>query len=194
MRGDNASALQEPFDAGRHLAAARRRADLSQREMAALGGLSQSLLASVESGSRRIQTDLLQTLLNIAGLRLAVVDATGTEVAAVDPDAVRDNGGRRFPAHLDVRPPDDPPSARSASPRYDRQPAKGWYQLRPERDRDRQDRQDRHLHAVPARHPTTAEVEYRRLLRLYGRFAWWALREPDIARSLGLEPGGNLPG
>ena len=37
-----------------------------------------------------------------AGLRLALLDAAGTEVAGMSPDAVRDRYGRRFPAHLDT--------------------------------------------------------------------------------------------
>ena len=39
----------------------------------------------------------------LAGLRLALLDDGGREVAAMSADAVRDMGGRRFPAHLDTR-------------------------------------------------------------------------------------------
>jgi HTH-type transcriptional regulator/antitoxin HipB len=38
----------------------------------------------------------------LAGLRLALLDSAGNEVLGMDPDAVRDRAGRRFPAHLDT--------------------------------------------------------------------------------------------
>jgi HTH-type transcriptional regulator/antitoxin HipB len=42
-----------------------------------------------------------------AGLRLVLVDVKGQEVAGMTDDAVRDMGGRRFPAHLDTRHSDE---------------------------------------------------------------------------------------
>jgi hypothetical protein len=39
----------------------------------------------------------------LAGLRLALLDAEGQEVPGMVDGSVRDEGGRRFPAHLDTR-------------------------------------------------------------------------------------------
>lgn len=104
-------------------------------------------------------------------------------------DAVRDNAGRRFPAHLDALPPDEVPLRWAQFPRYDRAPAKGWYHLRPgpgpgpgsshEPGRVGPSRPD---------HPTDAEVELARQKRLYGRSPWWPTREAALRTSLGLDP------
>jgi hypothetical protein len=83
----------------------------------------------------------------------------GERVWPVPADGVRDNGGRRFPAHLDVDPPDEVPALRRLMPRYDRPPAKGWYRHRPERDRRRQ------REGTPADHPTAAELRARQARR-----------------------------
>jgi HTH-type transcriptional regulator/antitoxin HipB len=176
-----------PFDAGGHLVRARRLADLSQRELAAAAGVPQSSLAAYESGRRRVSTDALARLLREAGLRLAVVDAQGHEVGPVAADAVRDNGARRFPAHLDVQPPDQLPPGVIASPRYDREPAKAWYHRRAERDRLRASGR------AAGDHPTDAELEYRRLATRYGRSPWWPSRSAGLARALGDEAE-RLPG
>ncbi|MBB2986923.1 helix-turn-helix domain-containing protein [Terracoccus luteus] len=83
----------------------------------------------------------------------------GERVRPVPADGVRDNGGRRFPAHLDVDPPDEVPALRRLMPRYDRPPAKGWYRHRPERDRRRA------REGTPADHPTAAELRARQARR-----------------------------
>ncbi|MBB2985136.1 helix-turn-helix domain-containing protein [Terracoccus luteus] len=83
----------------------------------------------------------------------------GERVWPVPADGVRDNGGRRFPAHLDVDPPDEVPALRRLMPRYDRPPAKGWYRHRPERDRRRA------REGTPADHPTAAELRARQARR-----------------------------
>ena len=167
------------FDAGGYLARARRLADLSQRELAAAAGVPQSSLAAYESGLRRVSTDVLDRLLREAGLRLAVVDAQGHEVAPVAADTVRDNGARRFPAHLDVRPPDELPPGVIASPRYDREPAKAWYHRRAERDRLRASGRG------GGDHPTEPELEHRRLANRYGRSPWWPSRGAGPAGASG---------
>jgi HTH-type transcriptional regulator/antitoxin HipB len=59
-----------------------------------------------------------------------VLDSSGTEVEPVPHDVLRDHAGRRFPAHLDVRPPEDPPAYRGANLRPGRPPATGWYHQR----------------------------------------------------------------
>lgn len=120
-------------------------------------------------------------------MRLAIVGPDGSELAPVSEDSVRDNAGRRFPAHLDVLPPDDIPVERISSPRYDRPEANGWYHLRERRDlaREAGDAQDGH--------PAVGELEFRRLRRRYGRAPWWPRREAQIKARLGLEPADDPP-
>lgn len=173
MRGDDGV-----FAAGLALVSARRRADLSQRDLARLSGVAQSTIAAIESGERDVRVALFGRLLAAAGLKLAVLAPGGEEVPGFAEDSVRDNAGRRFPAHLDVRPPDDVPAERS--PRYDRDEAKGWYHRRGRRDLVRE------AGEVPDRHPTAGELEYRRLRRRYGRAPWWPDREAQVRQALGV--------
>ncbi|WP_076259372.1 helix-turn-helix domain-containing protein [Intrasporangium flavum] len=149
--------LADPTNVGRLTARVRRLADLSQRELAARLGLAPASVARVESGAGLPSLTTLCRIVEVAGLRLAVLDADGREVMPVSDDVVRDNQGRRFPAHLDVAPPDEVPYERWAYPRYDRPAARGWYQLRPARDRDAA------LRAIgrPDDHPTEGELETR---------------------------------
>src|SRR6476660_4565168 len=81
----------------------RRRADLSQRELAERCAVSQSMVAKVETGERDLPVGTLVAAAQLAGLRLALLDDLGDEVSAMTDRAVRDAGGRRFPAHLDTR-------------------------------------------------------------------------------------------
>ena len=81
----------------------RRTADLSQRELAEVCEVSQSLIAHAESGRSDLLVALVARAAAVAGLRLALVDAAGAEVAPMSDDAVRDTVGRHFPAHLDTR-------------------------------------------------------------------------------------------
>jgi len=115
---------------GRFVMRVRRLADLSQRDLAERLRSSQSAVARLESGNAQVTVSAFVGVLRQAGLRLAVLDAEGREVAPVPADTVRDNQGRRFPAHLDVAPPDEVPWERWAFPRYDRPEAQGWYHLR----------------------------------------------------------------
>jgi transcriptional regulator with XRE-family HTH domain len=150
------------LDLAGYLVRSRRRARLSQREMAARLGLAQSTWAGYERGSRRVPERVLAAALSVAGLRLAVVDEAGHEVMPFPANAVRDNAGRRFPAHLEVQPPDKLPREALRSPRYDRQPPRAWYHLR----------ESAHVAAdsVGDRdHPTTPELAVRlRRLRTAG--------------------------
>lgn len=77
-------------------------ADLSQRELAARLDAAKSTVAAAETGTRDLPATLLARAAGVAGLRLALLDADGHEVRGMDPDAVRDRGGRCFPAHLDT--------------------------------------------------------------------------------------------
>jgi transcriptional regulator with XRE-family HTH domain len=92
----------EPFDLSGVLRRIRRVADLSQRGLADRCELSQSAVAQAESGRRDLPTQILARAAELAGLRLALLDAAGNEVGGMAPDTVRDLGGRRFPAHLDT--------------------------------------------------------------------------------------------
>ncbi|WP_223884524.1 GNAT family N-acetyltransferase [Micromonospora craniellae] len=125
------------IDVGAMLRALRRRADLSQRELAALSGAPQSTVARIESGrgaDPRFRT--VQRLVRAAGGTLGLVSggtlATGDDPGPAEPsdvasdDAWRDAAGRRYPAHLDarrVRTLKDWPGAWWAN----------WYSLPPER-------------------------------------------------------------
>lgn len=91
------------FDVAGALRRIRRRADLSQRDLAEASGISQSSLSKAEAGRRGLPADLLARCAALAGLRLALLDESGTEVPTMAADAVRDRAGRRFPAHLDTR-------------------------------------------------------------------------------------------
>jgi transcriptional regulator with XRE-family HTH domain len=123
----------------------RRTADLSQRELAGALGVSTGAVAQAESGARDLPATVLARAAEVAGLRLALVDHSGAEVPGMDGAAVRDRGGRFFPAHLDLRPGDT--SWWHGDERYSRE--------RPEYtfDRDRRGRDEfRVAVGVPADH------------------------------------------
>ena len=141
------------LDTGSYLARVRRIADLSQRELADEVRVGQATIARWESGGLSITVAMLDRILRLAGLRLAVVDQHGRPVQPLDPDAVRDNAGRRFPAHLDVVPPERMPLNRGAGRRYDRPEPQGWYALRATRERAIASGTER-----PAEHPTVSEL------------------------------------
>jgi len=90
-----------------YVTALRRRADLSQRELAALAGIPASTVARLESGATtdpRLST--MAKLAAAAGHRL-VIAADDDELLIPEPELrgrCRDLRGRRMPAHLDVAP------------------------------------------------------------------------------------------
>jgi transcriptional regulator with XRE-family HTH domain len=82
----------------------RRVADLSQRELVIATGLSSSWVARVEAGATGPRVAQLETVLALAGWRLAVLDERRREIHQLfeyDGD-LRDGAGRRHPAHLDA--------------------------------------------------------------------------------------------
>lgn len=82
----------------------RRILDVSQRGLAALLDVSQSAVARWETGRTSPRADVLHGLLRLAGLAVSVHDAdTGVEVSPMRDDGARDHGGRRYPAHTDLR-------------------------------------------------------------------------------------------
>jgi transcriptional regulator with XRE-family HTH domain len=121
------------FDLAGVLRRIRRRADLSQRELAERCGLPQSAVAQAETGRRDLPSRALGRAAAVAGLRLALLDGDGREVSGMSDEAVRDMSGRRFPAHLDTRHSDE--GWWHDAHRYSRyQP---WYTF--DRDRGRRD-------------------------------------------------------
>lgn len=102
----------------------RRRLDLSQRELAARAGVPKSTVADLEAGRVEPGLRTLERLLEVAGLRLEVLDRTDQPAEFhSDTSQPRDAAGRRLPAHLDARlrqPWADPdrPSALWPGPRW----------------------------------------------------------------------------
>ena len=84
----------------------RRLADMSQRELAQAAGVSATAVGRAEAGGG-LRVGQLVRIAALAGLRLALLDPSGTEVTPMRADAVRDAAGRSFPAHLDTRHGDD---------------------------------------------------------------------------------------
>jgi transcriptional regulator with XRE-family HTH domain len=133
------------FDLCGMLRRIRRVADLSQREMAGRLGIGAASIAHAEVGTRDLPSGVLARAAELAGFRLALLDAEGREVAGMDGDAVRDLGGRRFPAHLDTRHTDE--GWWHDDHHYSRPQA--WYTF--DLDRERRDGRRRH-EGVPDDH------------------------------------------
>ena len=77
---------------------------MSQRGLAALIGVSQSVVARWETGRTSPRVSALQQLMRLAGLGSTVHDLeSGEEVEPMRDDGVRDRGGRRYPAHVDLK-------------------------------------------------------------------------------------------
>ncbi|MFM6849922.1 MAG: helix-turn-helix domain-containing protein [Terrabacter sp.] len=142
----------DDFDASRYAARARRVADLSQRELAELLGLSRATVGRIESGAVRVDTVTMAAILACAGLRLAVLDRAGNEVQPIPVDVLRDHAGRRLPSHLDARPPVDEPAHRGIDPRRGRPPARAWFEQRSRRQWRRSHR------GTPLDHPTVSGI------------------------------------
>jgi hypothetical protein len=122
----------------------RRIADFSQREMADRCGLPRQAIANMEVTPELAKVERFELAVRAAGLHLVIVDDEGTILVPDVEFGPRDRGGRRFPAHLDVR-----------------DAADGWWGsmwpmfigLRPEytfdRDRRERDQLRGHLRVVP---------------------------------------------
>ncbi len=81
----------------------RRILDVSQRGLAALLDISQSVVARWETGRTSPRTSVLQEMFRLAGLRVSIhADETGKAVEPMRADGARDRGGRRYPAHVDL--------------------------------------------------------------------------------------------
>ncbi|MEU5779660.1 helix-turn-helix domain-containing protein [Micromonospora lupini] len=102
------------IDLGEALRELRRCADLSQRELAERSGVPKSTLARIEAGQdARPAFRTVERLVSAAGGELVLGLPGNSRCAATEeptveppddqPEEMRDEAGRRYPAHLDVR-------------------------------------------------------------------------------------------
>lgn len=77
----------------------RRRAKLSQRELAHELGVSQSAVAKWETGRTTPTARMLTKVLKLGELRIVAVKANGDRVLPMKVTAARDTAHRRYPAH-----------------------------------------------------------------------------------------------
>src|ERR1700712_2119155 len=81
----------------------RRRADLSQRQLANKSGVAPSTISRIESGGLRPSLDVLVRLLGVAGIELVAVDSERRQVLPMLAlDDTRDGAERLYPSHLDT--------------------------------------------------------------------------------------------
>ncbi|MFM6852337.1 MAG: multiprotein-bridging factor 1 family protein [Terrabacter sp.] len=81
----------------------RRVLEVSQRGLAAMIGVSQSVVARWETGRTSPRANVLDDLLRRARLRVRIHDEeTGVEVLPMRDDGARQHGGSRYPAHGDL--------------------------------------------------------------------------------------------
>jgi len=80
----------------------RRLVDMSQREMARASRVAPAAIGRAETGGD-LRVSQLVRIIGVAGLRLVVLGDDGRELMPMSSGAVRDRGGRLFPAHLDTR-------------------------------------------------------------------------------------------
>jgi transcriptional regulator with XRE-family HTH domain len=89
----------DPLDLGGALRALRRRADLSQRQLAARAGVPQATVARIESGrANNPSFRTVERLVRAAGEVLSLGGAP-----PIPHEGLRDAAGRHYPAHLDIQ-------------------------------------------------------------------------------------------
>lgn len=138
------------FDVPGYIRKVRRVRDLSQRDLALRLGVGQTTVARWETGTVEPSLSAFRALLALADWDLQVRDMDQREVASMRNDAVRDEAGRRCPAHMDVV------LFRSAPPANSRHESRNWcVPGRWERDRRRHDQWGG---GMPADHPFPSEV------------------------------------
>lgn len=95
--------LHQRFPAAGLVRATRRRADLSQRQLADRSGVAPSTISRIESGALRPSLDVLVRLLGVAGIELVAVDSERRQVLPMLAiDDTRDGADRLYPSHLDT--------------------------------------------------------------------------------------------
>ncbi|MGS2615586.1 helix-turn-helix domain-containing protein [Micromonospora sp. LZ34] len=179
------------IDVGAALSALRRRADLSQRELARRSGVPKSTVARIESdpgADPRLRT--VERLVRAAGGELVVGarnvagvwDQPEALVGGVPHDECRDEAGRRYPAHLDVREVRTLKDWPAAWWRHWYVPPERWPVRVPERtyDLDRRRRDERRL-----REQARDVVGFRRVTEEVPAGCWRLVAEL---------PGGDLVG
>lgn len=94
-----------PFDGGvpGMVRRVRRILDVSQRGLAEILKVSQSVVARWETGRTSPRASVVERLLQLARLRVTVHDEDGQEVGPMRADGARTHGGSRYPAHVDLR-------------------------------------------------------------------------------------------
>ena len=94
-----------PFDGGvpGMVRRVRRILDVSQRGLAAILEVSQSVVARWETGRTSPRASVVERLLQLARLRVTVHDEDGQEVGPMRAAGARTRGGNLFPAHVDLR-------------------------------------------------------------------------------------------
>ncbi|MGW0214413.1 helix-turn-helix domain-containing protein [Micromonospora chokoriensis] len=188
---------EDAVDVGATLRDLRRRVDLSQRQLAERSGIPKSTVARIEAGqgaSPSFRT--VERLVRAVGGELALklpgdhccVPASGTASTAAVPDEerkaeLRDEAGRRYPAHLDVRRVltlRDWPGAWWVHSYT--LPKRLWPVRVPELtyDLDRTRRDERRM-----RHQTRAQVRYRRASEGLPATSWRFLAEVPGAGPVG---------
>ncbi|WP_222192672.1 helix-turn-helix domain-containing protein [Modestobacter italicus] len=164
----------------------RRLADLSQRQLAAALGVSASVISQAEAGRRDLPVTLLRRAAELGGVRLALLDTDGRDVADMSDSAARDGGGRRFPAHLDTRHGDEDWWA--GPERYTRrQPTYTFDRDRARRDRKRRTQGTPEDHLLPR--PGDALEERSRARRA----AAWARHRQRLSRLAAESPRPPAP-
>jgi transcriptional regulator with XRE-family HTH domain len=97
------SSTFEPVPAAGWVRAARRRADLNQRDFAVRAGIAASTVGRIESGGLTPSLTVLARLLAVAEISLAAVDEDRRLVLPMLEAAdVRNGAGRLYPTHLDT--------------------------------------------------------------------------------------------
>jgi len=97
--------LMGPFDGGVPglVRRVRRILDVSQRGLAAIIGVSQSVVARWETGRTSPRVSALQQLLQLARIRVELKDDdTDEEIGPMRADGARNRAGSRYPAHVDL--------------------------------------------------------------------------------------------
>lgn len=102
MINDN-SIMVSGYPLGGIIRRVRRKADMSQRELAKYAKVSPASIGGFETGATTPSLPVLLRVLNAANYQLVIVDADGRLVTPLEVwQDVADGAGRRFPAHLDT--------------------------------------------------------------------------------------------